>query len=140
MKSLGIIFLIICIGIIETRAGTIDGCAYNGRIYTTPSGDNGNPNNRIYYFSASVSYEINYNYNNPSVGHKPCTVEDPVYIGPGCRVRNPSGGFYNTDNIYRSTFIPCNVPIDDHVILAICISIIFSLFFFRKHAIRSVIS
>ncbi|WP_316765165.1 hypothetical protein [Pedobacter frigiditerrae] len=112
--------------------GTVQGCIYNGRIYVTPNGDDGN----IYYLNKYYSFEgtshqINYNYGNPAIGHIQCTVENPQDVGPGCRVRTAAGIFLNTNRVNNATLITC-LPLDDYIPILILILGVIGFFYINS--------
>jgi len=109
----------------KTANADVTGCVVSGRLYDIPAGqDNSDPFNVVYYFSDSQSYQINYDYNNPAIGHVQCTVEDPYGYAGKCKIAYSGGGYSGKNDIFSAKLIPCtatNVPLDSFSNISIAI-------------------
>jgi len=117
-----ILFLSFFVVIPKFSFADVTGCVISGRLYDIPAGqDNSDPYNIVYFYSYSESYPINYDYNNPAIGHISCTVEDPYGYAGKCKVVYSGGTYSGQNDIFSAKLIPCdpstnNLPLDQSII------------------------
>lgn len=138
MRFIIIFILIISTSYFQAFSQTITGCRTPDELWiyyspATPS-NNGNVNNRTFYYLPTNRYATNYSGTN-----KPCTVTNPQYTANSsglsgdygvCIIKFSTGDVEG--RIFRGELVPCNVPLDEHIPIIGFLFAFGSLFFFRK--------
>lgn len=113
--KLHISFLILLFITIKANSQTIKGCRVgyqdNYYIYDTPlTADSENGQYLKIYSTATVHYA---NYTGFT---RSCSIINPTYVGPSCKIKRPDGSTFDAGAIFEGALTPCaTLPLDDYV-------------------------